>query len=188
MNSVENLAILVPLKGFALAKSRLRHGGVDRVDDVARSLALDVLRAAKPRPLFVACETPDVEAFALECGARVIRSPASGLNEVVTHAYRLLGEHYQHLVIAHGDLREPDGLGAFDPLQGVTVVTDDAGSGTNVLALPTRVDFEFHYGPHSASAHQREARRRGLELHVISDSPWRFDVDEPEDLDVTKKI
>jgi len=63
--------------------------------------------------------------------------------------------------------------------RGITIVTDHHGLGTNVMALPTGLDFHFAYGGHSASLHQREAERVGVELTVVTNSPWRFDVDEP---------
>jgi 2-phospho-L-lactate guanylyltransferase len=65
----------------------------------------------------------------------------------------------------------------------VTIVTDHHGTGTNVLALPTGLDFHFSYGANSASLHRREAERLGCPVTTVSDSPWRFDVDEPDDLD-----
>ena len=179
---MEHLAILVPLKGFDVGKSRLRQGGVAKVDELARALALGVFQASRPRPLFVASESPDVTTFALEYGAEVIESSATGLNEAVTHAYHQLGERFQRLVIAHGDIRNPHGLGDFEPRDGVTVITDARRTGTNVLALPTGVDFTFHFGADSAAAHQREAQRLGIEVHMDFESPWRFDVDEPGDL------
>jgi len=181
MNPVENLAILVPLKGFRVAKSRLRDAGVSGVDDVARSLADRVLRASTPRALFVACESPDVVVFALERGAQVIESSSTNLNEAVTYSYRLLSDSFERVVIAHGDLRDPAGLGDFDPAPGITVVADSHGTGTNVLALPTGLDFTFFFGTNSAQAHQREARRLGIEVHVEFNSPWCYDVDEPDD-------
>ncbi|MDH2904014.1 MAG: hypothetical protein PXZ08_08710 [Actinomycetota bacterium] len=179
---MDNLAILVPLKGFEIAKSRLREGGLDGVDEVVRNLALGVLRAAHPRPLFVACESPGVASFARECDAEVITSPTPGLNEAVTHAYRELSERFDQILIAHGDLRDPRGLGEYRPRDGVTVITDDRRTGTNALALPTKVDFNFRFGLGSAEAHRREAQRLGLAVHMDYESPWRFDVDEPADL------
>jgi 2-phospho-L-lactate guanylyltransferase (CobY/MobA/RfbA family) len=181
MNPVENLAILVPLKGFTTAKSRLRDGGVADVDDLARSLAHQVLTACRPRAVFVACESRDVTEFALERGAEVIESSSAGLNEAVSHSYRVLSRRFERIVIAHGDLRNPSGLGQFYPPPGITIVTDSHRVGTNVLALPSGLDFTFLFGNDSAHAHQLEARRLGVEVHMEFDSPWRFDVDEPDD-------
>ena len=179
---MENLAILVPLKSFSVGKSRLRDGGIAGVDELVRELATRVLAAALPRPRYVTCEYPDVVAFALDMGALVIESPASGLNEAVRYSYERLSAVYEHLIIVHGDLRDPQGIGDFTPAPGITVFTDSHRTGTNVLSLPTGLDFIFRFGAHSAQAHRREAERIGVECHVVFDSPWRFDVDEPGDV------
>jgi 2-phospho-L-lactate guanylyltransferase (CobY/MobA/RfbA family) len=78
-------------------------------------------------------------------------------------------------------LRDPAGLGKFDPAPGITVVTDSHRTGTNVLALPTGLDFTFCFGTNSAQAHEREAQRLGIDVHMEFNSPWRYDVDEPDD-------
>jgi 2-phospho-L-lactate guanylyltransferase len=180
---VEDLAILVPLKSFDVAKSRLREGGVAKVDELARALAFGVFQASRPRPLFVASESPNVTSFALEYGAEVIESSVTGLNEAVTNAYQQLGGRFQRIVVAHGDIHNPQGLGDFEPRDGVTIITDARRTGTNVLALPTGLDFTFHFGAASAAAHEREAQRLGIQVHMDFNSPWRFDVDEPGDLE-----
>jgi 2-phospho-L-lactate/phosphoenolpyruvate guanylyltransferase len=174
--------VVVPLKAFDVAKGRLRRGGVDEVSNLARELAEGVLVACIPRHVIVLSESAAATDFALAHGVEALVSDASNLNEAVQRAYERLGDRYDRLIIAHGDLRYPEGLGAFEPVSGVTVVTDHLGTGTNVLVVPTRLQFQFFYGANSAQRHQREAERLGLSCQVITDSPWRFDVDEPGDL------
>jgi 2-phospho-L-lactate guanylyltransferase len=176
-------AIIVPLKRFDLAKDRLREGGVADVAGLAQGLAESVLASCRPRHVIVVSESDEISAFAERHGAEAWRSAARGLNQAVQLAYEKLGDRFDRLLIAHGDLKLPAGLGQFDPKPGVTIVTDRLGQGTNVLVVPTRVDFHFAYGQDSAHHHQLEAQRLGLRAHVITDSPWRFDVDEPADLD-----
>ena len=174
--------VVVPLRSFDSAKSRLRAAGTSNVASIAEQLARAVLASCKPLPVVVVCETDDIERFAVANGAAVLRSPHTGLNAAVTFAYEHLAHDYHRLAIAHGDLRFPDGLGRFEPTAAVTIVADRHGTGTNVLSLPTGLPFRFHYGPGSARRHAREAERLGLEVVTITDSPWRFDVDVPEDL------
>ena len=183
---MQSIAVLVPLKGFHLAKSRLRRGGVENVDDLTRSLARTVLSACDPRPVFVACESTEVALFARECRAGVILSHCTDLNGAVAHAYQQLGDDFERLIIAHGDLRDPRGLGSFTPREGVTIYADSHGMGTNVLVLPTKLTFEFHFGSRSAQAHENEAKRLGLAVYTDFESPWRFDIDEPGDLQSKK--
>ena len=54
--------------------------------------------------------------------------------------------------------------------------------GTNVLVVPTGLDFHFRYGDNSAEHHRVEADRLGVACSMVTDSPWRFDVDEPGDV------
>lgn len=177
-----NDAVVIPLKRFDLAKERLRAGGTNDVTSIARQLAAEVLRSCAPRHVIVLSESDEVSRFAEEHGGEVLRSSATSLNEAVQGAYRGLSDRFDRLLIVHGDLRTPAGLGSFDPPPGVTIVTDHHERGTNVLALPTRLDFHFAYGVDSAALHVREAQRLGIDVTLIKDSPWRFDVDEPADL------
>jgi len=175
-------AFVIPLKRFDLAKLRLRVNNTPSVTDLAQQLATRVIEACAPRPTIVLSESDAVSRFASALGCDVLRSDASGLNDAVQRAYGALQSRYERLIIVHGDLRDPDGLASFEPDAGITIVTDHHGLGTNVMAVPTGLDFHFFYGENSASRHRREAERIGCALTVVTDSPWRFDVDEPEDL------
>ena len=176
------LAMIVPLKSFSIAKSRLNAANLD-VEQLARQLALGVLKSAAPLPTYVVTEADDVEQFARELAVGCLRSPTSGLNNAVTFAYESLRSKFSHVIIAHGDLRDPQGIGDFNPNAGVTVVTDQHGTGTIVLALPTGLPFVFQYGANSRQRHVREALRLEVPLTEITSGPWCFDVDEPFDLD-----
>jgi 2-phospho-L-lactate guanylyltransferase len=175
-------AVVIPLKRFDLAKERLRRDGTIEVTALAEALATAVLQSCAPRHVVVLSESDEISDFAAAHGAEVWRSTAGDLNEAVQGAYAALGARFDRLTIAHGDIRSPEGLGQFEPAPGVTIVTDHHGRGTNVLVVPTGLDFRFAYGPDSANLHDREARRLNIACVVVRDSPWRFDVDEPDDL------
>jgi 2-phospho-L-lactate/phosphoenolpyruvate guanylyltransferase len=175
-------AIVVPIKRFDVAKERLRLGGVADVTSLARSLAAGVLDASAPRHIVVVSESEDVTQFAHELGVEVLELESTGLNGAVHGAYEALASRFEFLILVHGDLRFPEGLGTFAFGPGITVVTDHHGEGTNVMALPTGLDFHFQYGPGSRDRHVEEAKRLGVEFRVIRDSPWRYDVDEASDL------
>ncbi len=177
-----NLAILIPLKDFEIAKGRLRIAGIADVGTRARELARAVIAASQPRHVAVVTEALDVADFASQNGAESFLSSARDLNEAAQLAYRALQHRFDHVLIAHGDLANPSGLGLFSPEPGVTIVTDHHELGTNVLALPTGLDFHFFYGAYSKVRHEREARRLGIEYRVVVNSPWSLDIDEPEDL------
>jgi 2-phospho-L-lactate guanylyltransferase len=175
-------AIVVPIKRFDVAKERLRLGGVADVTSLARSLAAGVLEASAPRPVIVVSESKDVTQFAEERGAEVLELASNGLNSAMRGAYEALASRFEVVILVHGDLRFPQGLGTFGFETGITIVTDHHGEGTNVLALPTGLDFRFQYGPGSLERHVEEAKRLGVKFRVIRDSPWRYDVDEASDL------
>ena len=177
-----NDVFVVPIKSFDVAKERLRRGGVPDVTSLARELALGVLENCSPRHVIVISESSDVTNFARDNGAEVVESTASGLNEAVQGAYEGLSARYDRLIIVHGDLRYPEGLGTFMPLPGITLFADHHGSGTNVIVIPSGLDFHFAYGTNSLRHHVAEAERLNAPYRVVATSPWRFDVDEPSDL------
>lgn len=179
---MRQLAVVVPLKRFDLAKNRLRQGGEANVTALAHQLATTVVQHCAPHHVIVVSESHEVSTFARALGVEVIESDARNLNDAVQRAYVVLTNRYEQLMIVHGDLKYPAGLGEFQPGEGVTIVTDHHQRGTNVLALPTGVDFRFSYGPDSRSRHESEASRLGLTCHVVTQSPWAFDVDDPRDL------
>jgi 2-phospho-L-lactate guanylyltransferase len=173
---------VVPLKRFDVAKERLRRGGVENVTALASDLATAVIQSCAPRRVIVLSESSDVTRFALDLGAEVLESDATTLNEAVQRAYECLRERFDRIIVVHGDLRDPRGLGVFEPDAGVTIVTDYRSRGTNVLVVPTGLDFHFHYGENSAGKHRAESERLGVLCRIVTDSPWRFDVDEPGDV------
>jgi 2-phospho-L-lactate guanylyltransferase len=175
---------VIPLKRFDLAKERLRVHNAASVTELAQHLATQVIASCAPRHAIVLSESDQISDFATAQGCEVLRSDAADLNDAAQRAYRALQGRFERIIIVHGDLRHPEGLGAFDPGPGVTIITDHHERGTNVLALPTGLDFHFAYGAMSASLHRAEAERLGCRVTWITDSPWRFDVDEPDDLDL----
>jgi 2-phospho-L-lactate guanylyltransferase len=176
-------AVIIPLKRFDLAKERLRRDDDLDVTSLARQLAQGVIEASRPRTVVVVSEDPSVSDFATSLGAEVWFSNATGLNEAVQRVYEGLGQRFSCLIIAHGDLRQPRGMGTTDFDPGVTLFADHHGTGTNVLVVPTGIDFHFAYGPDSLARHVEQAERLRVPYRVITDSPWRFDVDERSDLE-----
>ncbi len=173
---------VVPLKRFDVAKERLRRGGVENVTGLASDLATAVIESCAPRQVIVLSESSEVTRFALERGVEVLESGATSLNEAVQGAYERLRERFDRIIVVHGDLRDPRGLAEFEPDIGVTIVTDHLFRGTNVLVVPTGLAFHFRYGDNSAESHRAEAERLGVSYRMVTDSPWRFDVDEPGDM------
>lgn len=177
-------AVVIPVKSFDLAKERL----ADRLTPgeratLARRMAAGVVAAARPLPVFVVCGSTEVAAWATGVGAGVIWLDQPGLNRAIAHAADvLLAEGYQRMIVAHGDLPLARSLAWVGDFDGVTIVPDRRGEGTNVMALPLGTGFDFHYGRLSAPAHRVEAERLELAVRVVPDAALGWDIDVPADL------
>ncbi len=172
----------VPIKDFALAKSRLRNNHVSEVSELARTLATGVIAELGGDQVTVICESAVVSQFALELGCSVAFSKSSGLNESVQGFYDSVTEMYERITVVHADLANPKGLREYRPSREVGIVTDQQRLGTNVLSIPTGARFQFQFGENSLRLHELEAARRGLDCEVLDQGPWTRDVDLPEDL------
>jgi len=172
----------VPIKDFAVAKSRLRSANVTEVSALARTLATRVIHELEGHEVTVLCESDEVSDFALSLGCAVAFSTAPGLNESVQGFYDSISTMYDRITIVHADLATPEGLGHYRPKAEVGIVTDQRGLGTNLLSVPTGMGFHFQFGDESLRLHQYEATRLGLSCEVLAEGPWIHDVDLPEDL------
>lgn len=184
------VALLVPVKAFPLAKSRLADAVVPPGRAaLARAMATSVLRAGGSMAKAVVCDDERVARWAASNGARVIWKPGRGLNGAVTEAVQdlaVLG--FERVVVAHGDLplaRSFDDVVSLNGVEfdGITLVPDRRESGTNVMCLPTGTSFEFGYGLDSFAFHQRQASLAGIAVRVLTDAHLGLDIDIADDLD-----
>jgi 2-phospho-L-lactate/phosphoenolpyruvate guanylyltransferase len=181
---VEGNALLVPIKAFTSAKVRLAPV-LDRDEraQLARHLAEGVLRAAQGLTVAVVCDDTEVASWAQAHGARVIWTPARGLNAAVTEGVAVLGSSGVELVtVAHADLPLVTDLSDLARPDGVVLAADRHEDGTNVACVPARAEFRFSYGPGSLARHVAEAGRLGLPLEVLRRDDLAWDVDVPDDL------
>jgi 2-phospho-L-lactate guanylyltransferase len=177
-------AVLVPVKAFTRAKRRLHHAmNGDQRAELARAMANRVVRAAFPLPVAVVCDDRAVAEWARDLGALVVWEPGRGLNGAVEAGVdHLRSAGVVEVVVAHADLPRAQGLAAVESGGGVTLVPDRYGNGTNVMALPTQVGFQFSYGPGSYARHRSEAQRLGLPVRVLDRPDLAWDIDEPADV------
>jgi 2-phospho-L-lactate guanylyltransferase len=187
---MSDVAVLIPVKCFRLAKQRL--GGLldagQRVE-LAQWLAERVVAAAGTLPVFVACDDEAVAAWADAVGAQVLWTPGLGLNGAVESSRTMIsGKGFDHLVIAHSDLPLAGDLAGLAVAGTICLVPDRAGSGTNVLSLPVEASITISYGAGSFDAHLSQAldlardRRAGLRVEVRHDPRFALDVDTPDDV------
>ncbi|HVX20241.1 MAG TPA: 2-phospho-L-lactate guanylyltransferase [Acidimicrobiales bacterium] len=177
-------AVLVPVKAFADAKRRLGDALSD--DDrqaLVRRMAERVVAAGSPLPVAVVCDDTEVADWARRQGALVVWEPGRGLNGAVQEGVeRLSGMGVESVVVAHGDLPRATGLATLGDFDGVTLVPDHQGDGTNVIVLPSRCGFRFSYGPGSFERHRAECGRLGMPVRVLQLPDLARDVDWPADL------
>ncbi len=177
-------AVLVPVKAFAEAKRRLHPAlGTAERAALARAMADRVLDACGPLPVAVVCDDPAVAAWARQRGALVVWEPGRGLNGAVEAGVdRLARAGVTRVTVAHADLPRAERLWDVDTGDGVVLVPDRFGNGTNVLTVPTGAGFRFSYGPGSCARHLTEARRLEVPVHLLERPDLAWDVDEPGDV------
>lgn len=179
-------ALLVPVKSFSQAKRRLDPAlnSTER-EALARAMAATVLRAAGGLRVAVVCDDDAVRVWAQEHGAETIWTPHLGLNGAVAAGVAHLARRgVTRVVVAHADLPLATDLAWLADGDGVTLVPDRHGDGTNVACVPAEAGFAFAYGAGSFAAHRAEAGRRGLSVRLIPDLALGWDVDVPVDLNV----
>jgi len=181
---MNNYAALIPVKGFNFAKERLSSVlKSSNRSDLAKHLAAGVIKSCSEMAVWVVCEDDDVECWARDLGANTLRSPQKGLNEAVTFGFdSLKSQGIDRILISHGDLVHPEGLPSLMTKAEIVIVPDTKLDGTNVLVLPTAIDFSFCYGPHSYEKHLELAQRTEASISVVKDSKFSFDLDDPDDL------
>lgn len=177
-------AVLVPVKAFGDAKRRLDPAVSPAERAVlARQMAHRVLAAASPLPVAVVCDSLEVANWARSLGALIIWEPGRGLNGAVEAGVsRLASMGAREVTVAHADLPLATSLTTFPVFEGVTLVPDRHGDGTNVIRLPVGCGFRFSYGPGSFDRHRRQCAALGLPCLVLEDPRLGFDVDSPADL------
>lgn len=174
-----DLAALIPVKSFRVAKARLTGVLTDAERaHLARMMAGRVIAAARPLPTFVACDDDEVASFAEELGTTVLWGPGLGLNGAIDHGVNTVaGKGFDHVVIAHGDLPLASELGALARPAEVVIVPDRWHDGTNVLARPCRLALPASYGPASFRTHYRAAVATGAPVTVRTDRRLAIDID-----------
>ncbi|MFV0257150.1 MAG: 2-phospho-L-lactate guanylyltransferase [Acidimicrobiales bacterium] len=177
-------AVVIPIKAFDTAKGRL----AGRLDPparaaLARSMAETVVKAAHPLRVWIVCDNDGVATWAREQRADVVWPTEPGLDAAVTAGVEAaVGAGAERVIVAHADLPRATTLAWVADFDGVTIVPDRRGDGTNVMALPAGSTFRFAYGPGSARRHHQRALDAGLAVRVAPDADLGWDVDTPADL------
>ncbi|MDP1792644.1 MAG: 2-phospho-L-lactate guanylyltransferase [Acidimicrobiales bacterium] len=177
------IAVVVPIRGFRVGKARLASVlSEDERAALSRRMAAGVLEAAAPLPVYVVSSDDEVRAFAQSKRAHLVDDAGSLDAAARAGLEAARADGATRVIIVHADLAKPTPFAWVGEFDGVTIVPDRHGEGTNVLGLPTDTEFEFAYGDGSRARHVAEALRCGLALRVCVDDALGWDVDEPQDL------
>lgn len=190
---ISELWVVIPVKPFARAKSRLASvlSPLDRAL-LSRSLLTHVLDAAQAAPSVarVVIVSRDVEALQLaeERGLIALAEEGRGLNRALAQATRWAARRGAGaLLILPTDLPllEPDDIEALWALAldepTVVIAPSRRGGGTNALLVRPPGLLSYRFGPGSFGAHWAQARALGIPLFVVRSSHLALDVDLPED-------
>ncbi|MBA2609333.1 MAG: 2-phospho-L-lactate guanylyltransferase [Actinobacteria bacterium] len=183
MDGAFDVAVVVPIRSFRLGKGRLAGALSDQERAaLSRLLAGRVLENAAPLPIYVVTGDNEVRVFAAERGATVVDDPGSLNGAARDGMAAAAADGARQVIIVHADIARPTPFAWVGDADGVTIVPDRHGGGTNVMSLPVDTSFEFAYGEGSFARHVDEAARCGLSLRVVTDDALGWDVDEPDDL------
>lgn len=179
-------AVLIPVKAFGHAKGRLS----DALDqptraELAQRMATHLVQVQQNVIVAVCCDDEGVADWASSVGASTIWCPDTELNGAVQQGFaELRAAGYLSVAVAHSDLPLATSLDSLLGWRGITLVPDRHRTGSNVIALPTSIDFQFSYGADSFQRHVAEAVRHRCGLRVVHDRRLGWDVDHPDDLEV----
>ena len=194
-----NTYVVIPMKSFRQAKSRLR----ERLSDaersaLARAMFERVLDAARGCTTVVLTNGADVAEHARSAGAEVFwdpELPASisaanmRLAELIDAALiRLAARGATRALVLMGDLPFIEARDVAELLEAlercdVALAPDARGPCTNALALRLPAAFPTAFGhPRSYAVHSERARERALRLSELGNPRLAHDVDTAEDL------
>ena len=120
----------------------------------------------------------------LRIGLRINRD---GFNAHNVRRARNATRNFTTVAIVSADLPllKPSDLAALEQCARggrLAIATDKGGRGTNALAMPLSLGFDFHFGPASLFRHRLEARQRGVQFRLVHAPGLTDDVDTPDDL------
>lgn len=178
------VALIVPVKSFAIAKGRLASAlSEDARAVLAKECATRVVSAGKDWPTYVVCDDDEVAQWAMDCDAIVVRCSEPGIDAAVRAGrQQALRDGINHVVISHGDLPLVSHFDHVVIADTITFVPDRHHDGTNVIAMPTASPFTTAYGPGSYVRHVAHADKLGLAHQTILDDELALDLDTADDL------
>lgn len=191
------IAVLLPIKGFSEAKSRLCDVlEPDQRAGLVKAMAQDVLSASRQTKsidhILVVSRDPEAAQIAETFGAEILACPTdTDLNAgIVSALNHLTNKGFDRAIILHGDLPLIRGDDIDDTASsgGLAAVKARADGGTTVLSLPLPSPICPAFGHESFEQHSELARAQGLELIELDLPRAAFDIDTASDLKKLRNI
>ena len=190
---------IIPVKPLEEGKSRLESllGSAQRQKLNAFLMQQTFAKAeAFPGPArtIVVSASADVLASATALGFVPVREKAEGLNEALAEATQqamLLGATGAFILPVDLPMVRSEDLKA--AIIGVgrnacALAPDRHRSGTNWLYVSPLQTKLYRFGPNSFQRHLRQAELCGLDLKIVEDDRFAFDIDRPEDYQHWKSL
>lgn len=184
--------VLLPVKGFDRAKSRLAPllESAQRARLAAamfRDVATTLAATARIDRIIVITADPYVEELTRPFGFDLVDEPnVAGHSDAVNRMSRDLVRPGDSLLALAADLpllcpEEVDGILKLEA-PGVIVIPNREGTGTNGLMMLDGCRIETAYGEGSLARHRHRAHAAGLRVDIVEVAGIGFDVDTPDDL------
>ena len=196
------IVAIVPMKPFALAKTRLSNDlTLPQRMALSRNLLRRVLRAiigpvqglpedSTVEEVWVVGTDPDIARVAMDEGATWHEEEGSDINETLWLAFRRAFDSGNAALFLPGDLpfikpRDILGMvGASGHLRNVTLAPARQRGGTNGILVPSDLPQPFRplLGPDSFRRHLSQAGSSGVSVAIYYSPGLGFDLDTSEDL------
>jgi 2-phospho-L-lactate guanylyltransferase len=185
---VRTLAVL-PVKSFGLAKQRLGEAvGADQRRALARAMAGDVLEALGRVEGLDGVIVVSAEALDAGAGVEMVHDPEeAGQSAAARRGVRAaLEREAERVLLVPGDCPalEPVEVTQLlaEPREGVVIVPDRHGAGTNALLIAPPAALDPAFGPGSFARHAALARAARAQVRIGRLPSLELDVDTPGDL------
>jgi 2-phospho-L-lactate guanylyltransferase len=177
---------ILPVKSFGRAKQRLT-GGFSNRPELAAAMVADVLHALAQVPELDEVIVVTAQAGATGEGVTVVHDPVeAGQSAAALRGIKAALERgAERVLLVPGDCPalDPHEVSALlTHREGVVIVPDRHGQGTNALVLTPPDVMEPAFGEGSFARHAARARAAGAGLKVADVRSLGLDVDTPDDL------
>jgi 2-phospho-L-lactate guanylyltransferase len=177
---------ILPVKSFGRAKQRLT-GGFSNRPELAAAMVADVLAALAQVPELDEVIVVTAQAGATGEGVTIVHDPVeAGQSAAALRGIdAALERGAERVLLVPGDCptldpREVSAL--LEHREGVVIVPDRHGHGTNALLLTPPDVMEPSFGDGSFARHAARARAAGAGLKVADIRSLGLDIDTPDDL------